>query len=333
MKSITPTWQIPPWAWVPVGAAIAAEAVSNALRAYGLGQHLEDFTVTAYGQPVSLAGAVLVLAAVAISLSQARAAWVALVPTNPTRQRIVAGAAAGLLLAVSFTAMASHILEAQRAKVADEGGARGAHDRAEAAYKRTSAELEALGTPRPVSVIQAEIKAFPIDWPLWSRSKQCEDATKPDTQEYCKPVLALYKERGAAARKTELEPEVSRLRDELASLPRPEVATAQEAQIGGYWAWIMGLAVVFVATFGSVIFARPTIQSDRSTPAKSVIPGNARPPKGGRRGRKPDSRISDFASAYAAKHGRRPSGSEIKAAFPDCPRSTAYDYAARAHVA
>lgn len=254
--SIT-TWRVPPWAYVPLGAAIIAEAVSNALRAYGLGQHLEHFTVSVYERPVSIAGSVLVLAAVAVSLSQARAAWVALTP-NPLRQRIVAGLAAGLLLAVSATAMVSHILEAQRAKVADEGGARSAYDRAEAAYKRAAAELEALGNPRPVSVIQAEIKAFPIDWPLWKRSAQCEDATKPDTQAYCDPLLKLYKERGVAARKTELEPEVARLRDELAGITRPEAATAEEAAIGGWWAWIMGAAVVFVATFGSVIFARVT---------------------------------------------------------------------------
>jgi len=265
MTAYTTAWRIPPWAYVPLGAAIIAEAVSNALRAYGLGQHLEHFTVTAYGRPVSLAGAVLVLAAVAISLSQARAAWIALTP-NPLRQRIVAGLAATLLLAVSVTAMASHILEAQRAKVADEGGARGAYDRAAAAYKRAAAELEALGNPRPVSVIQADIRAFKIDIALWRRSKQCEDATKPDTQAYCEPILALYKERGAAARKTELEPEVARLRDELANTTRPEAVTAEEATIGGWWAWIMGAAVVFVATFGSVIFARATGETQPKPP-------------------------------------------------------------------
>lgn len=265
MNTHTITWSVPPWAYVPLGAAITAEAVSNALRAYGLGQHLENFTVSIYGQQVSIAGSVLVLAAVAISLSQARAAWVALTP-NPLRQRIVAGLAAALLLAVSATAMVSHILEAQRAKVADEGGARSAYDRADAAYKRAAAELEALGNPRPVSVIQADVRAFPIDPALWRRSKQCEEATKADTQAYCDPLLKLYKERGVAARKTELEPEVARLRDKLASQNRPEAATAEEATVGGWWAWIMGAAVVFVATFGSVIFARAT-----ETPATQAI--------------------------------------------------------------
>lgn len=331
MNPSTTNWRIPPWAWVPVGAAIAAESVSNSLRAYGLGAHLDHFTIAINGHDVSIAGSVLVLAAVAISLSQARAAWVALTP-NPLRQRIVAGTAGALLLAVSATAMVSHILEAQRAKVADEGGARGAYDRADAAYKRAAAELEALGNPRPVSVIQADVRNFKIDAALWRRSAQCEDATKPDTQAYCEPILALYKERGAAARKTELEPKVAQLRDELASITRPEAATAEETAIGGYWAWIMGAAVVFVATFGSVIFASPTKESDRPAPETKRIPGNRRPPNGGKRGRKANSRISDFATAYTEKHGRPPSGSEIKAQFPDCPRSTAYDYSTRARA-
>jgi hypothetical protein len=277
MKTHTTVWRVPLWAYAPLGAAIVAEAISNALRAYGLGQHLDHFTVSIYGYPISIAGSVLVLAAVAVSLSQARAAWVALTP-NPLRQRIVAGLAACLLLTVSATAMVSHILEAQRAKVADEGGARGAYDRAEAAYKRAAAELEALGTPRPVSVIQAEVKAFPINPALWRRSAQCEDATKPDTQAYCDPILALYKERGAAARKTELEPEVSRLRTELASLNRPEAVSAEEAEIGGWWAWIMGAAVVFVATFGSVIFARATREeSSQVAPPSATVSGLSRP--------------------------------------------------------
>jgi len=276
MTTPTTTWRVPPWAYLPLGAAVTAEAVSNALRAYGLGQHLEHFTISARGVDISLAGAVLVLAAIAISLSQARAAWVALTP-HPVRQRIVAGVAAALLLAVSVTAMASHILEAQRAKVADEGGARGAYDRAEAAYKRAAAELEALGNPRPVSVIQAEVKAFPIDGRLWRRSAQCEDATRPDTQGYCAPLLALYQERGAAARKTELEPEVARLRGELARLPRPEAVTAEEAVIGGYWAWIMGGAVVFVATFGSVIFARATRETEAPATVVLGTPHEVRP--------------------------------------------------------
>jgi heme/copper-type cytochrome/quinol oxidase subunit 3 len=279
----TPTtrWRVSPVAWVPITLAIAAESVSNALRAYGLGTHLDRFTVTIQGQPVSIAGAVLVLAAVAVSLSQARAAWVALTPSGPARQRIVAGIAAALLLSISITAMASHILEAQRAKVADEGGARGRYDRARSAYDKAAGELASLGAPRPVAVIQAEVQTTRIDMAVWRRSNQCADISRDDTKAACEPILKLYKERGAAARKAELEPEVARLRGELAKLERPEEASASESAVSGIWAWIMGLGVVFVATFGTVIFARveavkPATANDNGTGASR--PASPPPP-------------------------------------------------------
>lgn len=256
MATPTTRWRVSPVAWLPITLAIVAESVSNSLRAYGLGSHLDRFTVSYQGYTVSLAGAVLVLAAVAVSLSQARAAWVALTPGRPGRQRFVAGLAAALLLAISITAMASHILEAQRAKVGDEAGLAKTYERAEAAYKRAEAELKGLGEPRAVSVIQAEVQAVKIDMRAWRASDKCSDITKEDTKRECAPVLELYKERGAAARKTELEPEVARLRAELASMQRPvAVQSSTEETVGLWWAWIMGVGVVFVATFGTVIFA------------------------------------------------------------------------------
>lgn len=256
LRAAPPVWRVTPLAWVPIALAIAAEAISNALRAYALGEHLDRFTLTIAGQPVSIAGAVLVLAAIAVSLSQARAAWVALTPSGPARQRIVAGAAALLLLSISITAMASHILEAQRAKISDEGGERKRYDRAEKDYKDAAAELEKLGNPRPVSVVQAEVAATKIDMVVWRRSQQCADISLDATKVACAPILALYIERGNAARKAELEPKVERLRLELAGLKRPEEATASEGAVSGVWGWIMGLGVVVIATFGTVIFAR-----------------------------------------------------------------------------
>lgn len=262
-------WRVPPVAWVPISIAIVAEAVSNALRAYGLGMHLERFTVTAYGFTVSLAGSVLVLAAIAVSLTQARAAWVALTPGS-VKQRLVAGAAAALLLSVSITAMASHILEAQRAKAADESGSRGDYDRTKAAYDKAAAEFQSLGTPRPVAVIQAEVQSTTIDMTMWRRSNQCADITRDDTKAACAPILKLYKERGAAARKLELEPEVKSLRAKLAAISRPEEASTSETTVALWWAWIMGIAVVFVATFGTVIFARVDRDSPAATPAAAL---------------------------------------------------------------
>lgn len=275
MQPFTPSWRVAPVAWLPITLAIAAESISNALRAYGLGMHLDRFTLQIHGTSVSLAGAVLVLAAVAVSLSQARAAWVALTPGRPARQRIVSGLAAGLLLTISITAMASHILEAQRAQVADEGGARGRYDRAKAAHDKAAAELQSLGQPRPVSVIQAEVSAAKIDMAIWRRSAQCSDISRDDSKAACTPILMLYKERGQSARKMELEPEVARLRSELDRLHRPEEQSKSEETVAGWWAWIMGLGVVFVATFGTVIFATAGPATERDTSPPPPEPGLA----------------------------------------------------------
>ncbi len=255
MPLTTTTWRISPVAWVPIGIAIVAESVSNALRAYGLGTHLDRFTVTYEDYAISLAGAVLVLAAVAVSLSQARAAWVALTP-GVARQRIVAGFAAVLLLAISVTAMASHILEAQRAKVADESGERGQYDRTLEAYGKAAAELDRLAGVRTIADVRAAMDAAPVSRSVFRRTKECTDVTRDDSFADCKPILDLRQEMAKAIRKHELAPEVARLTDELSKLKRPERAQETEAMVAGYWAWIMGLGVVFVATFGSVIFAR-----------------------------------------------------------------------------
>jgi hypothetical protein len=46
------------------------------------------------------------------------------------------------------------------------------------------------------------------------------------------------------------------LKGELDGLKHPDVAPAAETAVAGGWAWILGLGVVFVPTFGPVIFAK-----------------------------------------------------------------------------
>lgn len=279
-------WRIPLWAWAPIALAICAEACWNALRAYGLGRHIDGATLATNiwsGEvEISLAGVVLVLAALAVSLSQARAAWTTLRP-GPLRLRIVSGLAAALLLTVSLSSGISHLLEANRAKQSDSSGARKAYDDMARALDRKEKELAGLGNPRPVHVVQADVQTIRIDAGVWRRSAQCSDITRDDTRDACRPVLTLYKERGAAARKAELEPEVDALRTDLASMKRPDAEDAQENWANIVSAWAMVFAIVALATVGPVIFATPVPPPGPGARQQAQDTTDASPPPRGQR--------------------------------------------------
>jgi hypothetical protein len=53
----------------------------------------------------------------------------------------------------------------------------------------------------------------------------------------------------------------------------------------------------------------------------------------GRRGRKADSKVTQFSDAFIGRHCRAPTGKELRAQFPDMPRQTAHDYSVRARAA
>ena len=250
----TPRWKIPALAWIPITLAVSAEATSNALRAYGLGSHLEQFTIELFDTPVSVAGAVLVLAAIAVSLSQTRAAWVALTPGD-TRQRVVSGIAAFLLLAISISAMASHILEAQRAKSGDEGTSRASYDRANEAYSAAMADYATVKNSLTVAAVKAAMDATPIDPKIRARTHGCTDVTTRTSQDECEPVTRQRPALAAAERKAEIEGKLPALKSALDALKRPEAQAATEQRVSGLWAWIMGIGVVMIATFGPAIFA------------------------------------------------------------------------------
>jgi hypothetical protein len=274
MTTPSTQWRVHPLAWVPISAAIIAETVSNGLRAYGLGTHLEKFTVSVWDVSVSLAGAVLVLAAVAVSLSQARAAWLALMP-GPWRQRIVAGVAGLLLLAVSVTAMATHILEAERAKIGAEGGQFGSYERSLADYEAKKKELDTLSAVRPIDALKGAMEAAPVPRNVFRRTKECTDVTRDDSFTACKPILDLRQEMGLAIRKRQLEPEVSALKLALDGQAKPEVASTAEVAVAWWWGWLMGVAVVSIATFGAVIWAKPTTDTTaKSLKCKTVTDGS-----------------------------------------------------------
>jgi len=315
MHTANTNWRVSPAAWVPISLAILAESASNALRAYGLGTHLERFTVNVLDYPVSIAGAILVVAAVAISIAQARAAWVALTP-GPLRQRIVSGFAAALLLTVSVTALASHIQEAQRLKVGDESGSRSRFDRTKAELDKTSAELGTLGQVRTVAQVEADMRAPKVDMAVWRRSNGCLDVSREDTRKDCEPFFKLLTERAAAGRKAELETRAETLRLELDKRWRPEEQSGLEALSHSLWAWIMGLAVVFIATFGTVIFARVTIVPETPEGTKADVPDVPTVDD--------TDKVLDYVQAFQARNGRKPKIPELQAAFEGLPKTTAW---------
>jgi hypothetical protein len=329
MTSHTTTWRIPPVAWAPIGLAIGAESISNGLRAYKLGEHIEGLNADVLGVQLSLAGAVLVMAAVAVSICQARAAWVACSPGDKF-QRIVAGCFAVLFLTISITALRSHIADAERAKVGDETTARAAYDRANAAYQAALADYQAVKTAATPAAVQAQMDATEINPAIRLRTKGCTDITTRASQDECVPVTRLKPALAAAERKADLEERLPELKAAVDAQTRPEVMSSSDVGVAKFWGWLMGLGVVGIATFGAVLFAKVEAipEGAELAPTKVQVPKSVprTPPRGGR---KLDPKVVNFTSAFRRQHGRKPSGSEIKAYFPDLPTSTAYDYAKR----
>jgi len=125
------------------------------------------------------------------------------------------------------------------------------------------------------------------------------------------------------------------------------------------WAWVMDATMATLRSFGSALFAaaliafgaRRTDKPDgsrksgnpenevRELPAASNDPGPATPgpagpggPKSGKRGRRPNAEVFEFSDEFRKRHGRTPTGPEIRAEFPDLGRTTAYDYAAKVRI-
>ena len=303
MTTSTTTWRIPRAAWIMVGLAVSAEATSNALRAYDLGSHLERLTVHVYGISLSLAGIVLVLAAIAVSLSQTRAAWVALTPGD-TRQRIVAGIAACLLLSISITAMASHILSAQRAKVGDETKDRNGYHDTKKLYDDGVAELEKVRDAGTVAEAQAalDLSKTRVDGNIWRRTDGCTSVTTKASTAECRAYLqgkpTLDADLAKATRKAELEAKLPGLKADLDRQHLTDEATASETTVSWGWAWIMGLGVVMIATFGPAIFARVETVREADRPEAGSADGDT----------DGQSDYAAFAELKAALVGEQPNG-------------------------
>lgn len=336
MSKPTTRWRITPAAWAGIALAFLAEASANALRAYGLGAHEAEYTIAVHGYSVSVAGAVMVLFAVALSLSQSRAAWVALEPGRSVTMRLLGGFVAAVLIFVSACAMSSVMLKATRATGASETHERGAFDRAEAAYKAAKADFDKVKDAETVEAVEARIAGLRIDASIWRRSNECRDAAKKAVwQNECQPFFKLQPALAAAQTKADLQSRLPDLQAKLDAAPRPEKASDAEAFVNEAWSWAAALAIILVATVGPALFASEVqipISTPEPEPDTAAKPETKRPtdPKGGRRGRKRDAKVVvSFADAFRTRYGRSPSGAEIRAEFPELPKSTAYDYATR----
>ena len=173
------------------------------------------------------------------------------------RQRALAAPIALLLLAVSVSALSLTLLEAQRGKNGDEGGQRTAYDIAKGNHEKADAELTSLDGTRTPAEVRAAMDAAPVSRVVFRRTEQCTDVTRDDSFEACKPILDLRQEMARAIRKIELEQAMPGLKAALDAAPRPAEPTWIEEQAASVWGWLMGLAVVLVATFGAPLFAVP----------------------------------------------------------------------------
>lgn len=262
--------------------AVTMQAASNALYAYKLGGLAK---VDVSGYPVAVDGALLAAGSVAVAVFQARAA-ASVVHPAPGESRGLAAAIMLGCMCYSVGAMSAHVLQLQRVQqdaiaaerrvydsaAATRDTAREAYSRAKASLQRRQQELAALGNPRAVSAIQADVEAVRIDPRHWRTSKQCSDNLHLNyIREACEPVLALYKERGAAASRADaardvdtaaraLATERGRLdaaERQLAATPRPTTPWEIERTLAAILPWTFAIVVELTGTFGFAAARRP----------------------------------------------------------------------------
>lgn len=351
-RGSTTRWRISIGGWFIIACAVTAESTSNSLKAYVLGTHFEGYSVNLYGTAVSLPGAMLVLAAIVVSLTQARTAWVALTPGD-TKHRIISGLVAVMCIAISITAMASHIFDMQRSKEGAETQDSTAYETAKAMYDAKAADFERVKDSPSLDEVQAAyeaaVKNAGIDANIWNRTSGCKDATKKASQQECAKMPRGFEEKLAAAKlKEKLDGELPALKADVERHTLKASASDAEKTASGIWAWLIGIGIVTVATFGAYIFAKPETTTERSgnsgtlIPASMIVPANdiaipgipspTSPDGGGRRGRKANPDVASYADEFRKRHGNAPSGSDIRAQFPELPVSTAYDYARRSRT-
>lgn len=129
-----------------------------------------------------------------------------------------------LLSAIGF-ASSNRDAVVQSRSAMDEAAAR-----AEQEYQRKIAALAALPARRPAAVLAEELRAAQQNR-LWSRSKDCTEATEPPSRAFCDSYFRLRAEEAAAEEAWRLEDRLAALQAELASLKAQGAGQARDAQV------------------------------------------------------------------------------------------------------
>jgi len=93
---------------------------------------------------------------------------------------------------------------------------------------------------------------------------------------------------------------------------------------------IWPFALALIMELGTIVFLGFGLGHGRSAIAGSIgTEADANSPRKSRRGRKSDPAVLGFVEQFRKLHGRTPTGAQIRTEFPELPKSTAYDVAAR----
>ena len=255
--------------FTPRTLAVQAVTLSSAtLSAAYYTAQAPQTAITVHG--VEVAPWVIFFAVTAFALDSAKPLMmqVAGTPERGAARRLVAGLTFLVLFVGSMIAVDGMMMKLRSDWAAGRGGAIGHHKEAKKAVEELEAAMAAVGPARPVAEINAQIKAYPIDMVVWRRSKECQEISRDDTKKLCEPILALYQERGRAARRTELEPKLAEARARLAGMDPPKSADPQAEAWSRATGWdetlvayvmvaVLGLAIEIVACFGTWIAMQP----------------------------------------------------------------------------
>lgn len=130
-----------------------------------------------------------------------------------------------LLSALSFTASIGLYATTKSEAIGDAKAAQERYAAAKTAKDRADADLAAMGPMRAVGDIDGQIGALKRD-PLFDRSKQCTDATAPESRSLCANLDRFAGERDKALERRRLETAAA---DAALALEKQDVATAMRS--------------------------------------------------------------------------------------------------------